>query len=235
VTEPGPGPAPGPAPGNTTDQAPDPGPGPGLAALVDPSTLGSQDLAGLGAALRPLLEDAGPLLPRLVGRSWPDWTTVLDDVEVEVGRMDDTERAALLAAHPRIGERPEVLAARSPESFTEQGAGADEDPAVLTRLAQLNEAYETRFGFPFVEWVAGRPKAAIVAVIETRMQHDRTTELAAGTAALVAIARDRLAQRCTAQAVSAEVVSAEVVSAEVVSAESPGGVDPVGPHGRHPG
>jgi 2-oxo-4-hydroxy-4-carboxy--5-ureidoimidazoline (OHCU) decarboxylase len=169
----------------------------GPAALVDPSTLGSRNLAGLAAALRPLLEDAGPLLPRLVGRSWPDWTTVLDDVEGEVGRMDDTERAALLAAHPRIGERPEVLAARSPESFAEQGAGTDEDPGVLIHLAQLNEAYEIRFGFPFVEWVAGRPKTAIVAMIETRMQQDRTAELAAGTAALVAIARDRLAQRCT--------------------------------------
>jgi 2-oxo-4-hydroxy-4-carboxy--5-ureidoimidazoline (OHCU) decarboxylase len=169
--------------------------GPG--ALADPSTLGSMDVAGLASALRPLLEDAGPLLPRLLGRSWPDWTTVLDDVETEVGRMDDTERAALLAAHPRIGERPEVLAARSPESFAEQGAGTDEDPEVLIHLAQLNEAYETRFGFPFVEWVAGRPRAAIVAVLETRMQHDRTAELAAGTAALVAIARDRLAQRWT--------------------------------------
>jgi 2-oxo-4-hydroxy-4-carboxy--5-ureidoimidazoline (OHCU) decarboxylase len=176
---------------------PGPATAPGHARLADPSMLGSADLAGLASALRPLLEDAGPLLPRLVGRSWPDWPALLDDVEAEVAQMDDAERASLLAAHPRIGERPEVLAARSPESFAEQGAGADEDPAVLIRLAQLNEAYESRFGFPFVEWVAGRPKAAIVEVIEARLQRDRTTELAVGTAALVAIARDRLAQRST--------------------------------------
>jgi 2-oxo-4-hydroxy-4-carboxy--5-ureidoimidazoline (OHCU) decarboxylase len=65
----------------------------------------------------------------------------------------------------------------------------------MARLDGLNDAYESRFGFPFVEWVAGRPKAAIVAVLEARLQRDRDTELAAGCEALLAIARDRLARR----------------------------------------
>jgi 2-oxo-4-hydroxy-4-carboxy--5-ureidoimidazoline (OHCU) decarboxylase len=162
--------------------------------LIDPKTLGTLDSAGLAAALRPLLEDAGPLVSRLQGRSWPTWDAVLDGAAVEVAAMDEEDRVALLAAHPRIGERPDVLAARSPESFREQGAGGDEDPAVLDRLEQLNEAYETRFGFPFVEWVAGRPKAVIAEVLEARLERDRTTELEAGTAALLDIARDRLAK-----------------------------------------
>jgi 2-oxo-4-hydroxy-4-carboxy-5-ureidoimidazoline decarboxylase len=162
--------------------------------LVDPTMLGTLDFAGLAAALRPLLEDAGPLVARLQGRSWPTWEAVLDSAAGEVAAMDDEERMALLAANPRIGERPAVLAARSPESFREQGAGGDEDPAVLDHLEQLNEAYETRFGFPFVEWVAGRPKAVIAEVLEARLERDRTTELEAGTSALLAIARDRLAK-----------------------------------------
>jgi 2-oxo-4-hydroxy-4-carboxy-5-ureidoimidazoline decarboxylase len=166
--------------------------GPG--GLVDPTMLGTLDSAGLAAALRPLLEDAGPLVARLQGRSWRTWEAVLDSAAIEVAAMDDEERMALLAAHPRIGERPAVLAARSPESFREQGSGDDEDPAVLDRLEQLNEAYETRFGFPFVEWVAGRPKAVIAEVLEARLRRDRTTELDAGTSALLDIARDRLAK-----------------------------------------
>ncbi len=167
--------------------------GPG--GLIDPTMLGTLDSARLADALRPLLEDAGPLVVRLQGRSWPTWEAVLDSATLEVAVMDDEERVALLAAHPRIGERPTVLAARSPESFREQGSGDDEDPAVLDRLEQLNEAYETRFGFPFVEWVAGRPKAVIAEVLEARLRRDRATELEAGTSALLAIARDRLTKR----------------------------------------
>jgi 2-oxo-4-hydroxy-4-carboxy--5-ureidoimidazoline (OHCU) decarboxylase len=163
--------------------------------LVDPTMLGTLDSAGLAAALRPLLEDAGPLVARLRGRSWPTWEAVLDSAAGEVAAMDAEDRVALLAAHPRIGERPDVLANRSPESFREQGSGDDEDPAVLDRLARLNEAYEARFGFPFVEWVAGRPKAVIAEVLEARLRRDRATELEAGTSALLAIARDRLTKR----------------------------------------
>lgn len=62
------------------------------------------------------------------------------------------------------------------------------------RLEELNEAYESRFGFPLVEWVAGRSKAEIVPVLETRLARDRGSELRAGTEAIVAIARDRLAR-----------------------------------------
>jgi 2-oxo-4-hydroxy-4-carboxy--5-ureidoimidazoline (OHCU) decarboxylase len=43
-----------------------------------------------------------------------------------------------------------------------------------------------------VEWVAGRPLSAIAGVMEDRLGHDRSTELEKGSAALVAIARDRL-------------------------------------------
>lgn len=161
--------------------------------LVDARLLGRLDPGALAAALRPLWEDAGPLVAALTGVDVASWDEHLDAAEAAVAAMDDTTRAALLAAHPRIGAAPADLAARSRASHREQGGDAAVDPATTAALDELNDRYERRFGFPFVEWVAGRPRAALVAVLTARLARDRATELDAGCAALVAIARDRLA------------------------------------------
>ena len=116
----------------------------------------------------------------------------MDAAEVEISAFDDATRVELLRAHPRIGERPDVLAVRSAASLREQQAGGEAGADVLARLAELNDRYEARFGFPFVEWVAGRDRRAIIAVLEERLAGDRRREMATGCAAMVAIARDRL-------------------------------------------
>ena len=143
-------------------------------------------------AMRPLWEDAGILASRLAGRSFGSWTELIDAAEEEIEKMDDRQRAALLEAHPRLGEEPTHLRARSSSSWKEQTSGGVTTEVTARRLVELNTCYQRRFGFPFVEWVAGRPLTAIVDVMEDRLQRDRATELAAGCAALVAIARDRL-------------------------------------------
>jgi 2-oxo-4-hydroxy-4-carboxy--5-ureidoimidazoline (OHCU) decarboxylase len=161
---------------------------------VDARTLGGLDRPALAAAMRPLWEDAGPLVDRLVGRHVATWEDHLAAAEAEVAGMDPVTRAALLGAHPRIGADPAALAARSPESWAEQGGAAPTDAATAAALDAANDAYEARFGFAFVEFVAGRSKAELLPVITARLARDRTTELDAGCAALVAIARDRLAR-----------------------------------------
>jgi 2-oxo-4-hydroxy-4-carboxy--5-ureidoimidazoline (OHCU) decarboxylase len=162
--------------------------------LVAPATLAGLDRAALARALRPLWEDAGPLVDRLVGRHVDTWDEHLAMAEEEIARMGATARVELLGAHPRIGADRATLAARSPQSWSEQGGDRGPDAATLQTLEARNVAYEQRFGFPLVEWVAGRPVAAIIPVIERRLTHDRDTEIDAGCAALVAIARDRLAR-----------------------------------------
>jgi 2-oxo-4-hydroxy-4-carboxy--5-ureidoimidazoline (OHCU) decarboxylase len=162
--------------------------------LVDPATLGDLDRPTLAAALRPLWEDAGPLVDRLLGQPVTTWEQHLVAAEAAVADMDPATRADLLGAHPRIGADSAALAARSPESWAEQGGAAPTDAATAAALDAANDTYEARFGFPFVEFVAGRPKAEILPLIAARLARDRTTELDAGCAALVAIARDRLAR-----------------------------------------
>ena len=97
----------------------------------------------------------------------------------------EDEQVEALATHPRIGQRVNV----SERAAKEQGS--DEDPALLAALAKLNKSYEQKFGFRFVVFVDGRPRAEILSVLRDRLQHSREEELAAGLDDLVAIALDR--------------------------------------------
>ena len=64
--------------------------------------------------------------------------------------------------------------------------------ATLATLGQLNDAYERRFGFRFVVFVAGRSRDEIVPVLKARLERSRADELATGLEEFLAIARDRL-------------------------------------------
>src|SRR6266540_3396172 len=79
-------------------------------------------------------------------------------------RMTEHERVAVLNAHPRIGADRASL---SILSRREQGGATD--AATLRTLAELNDAYEKKFGFRFVVFVAGRPKREIVPILRTRL------------------------------------------------------------------
>ncbi len=103
-----------------------------------------------------------------------------------LARPPEEQRVEALAHHPRIGERK--LAGRS---AAEQGEPAQEDPEVMAELAELNAAYEERFGFRFVVFVNRRPRAEIVPVLRERIERTRTEELETGCDELVAIAVDR--------------------------------------------
>jgi 2-oxo-4-hydroxy-4-carboxy--5-ureidoimidazoline (OHCU) decarboxylase len=91
--------------------------------------------------------------------------------------LSEDEKVEALAAHPRIGER-------SPEQH-------GDDPAVLAELAELNRAYEERFGFRFVVFVNGRSRAEILPELRQRLGKTREQELDTGLDALVSIAEDR--------------------------------------------
>ena len=95
--------------------------------------------------------------------------------------LPEEEQREILDAHPAIGGRP-----TSARSAREQGT--DDDPAVLAELAELNRAYEERFGFRFVVFVNGRPRRELVPVLRGRLERTREQELATGVDELVQIA-----------------------------------------------
>ena len=87
------------------------------------------------------------------------------------------DKVEALAAHPRIGE----------PSQEQHG----DDPEVLAELAELNRAYEEKFGFRFIVFVNRRSRAELVPVLRERLQRTREEELDTALHELVAIARDR--------------------------------------------
>jgi allantoinase len=97
------------------------------------------------------------------------------------GTLTDDEKKEVLDAHPAIGGKP-----TSARSAREQGT--DDDPEVLAELAELNGAYERKFGFRFVVFVNGRPRREIVPMLRERMERTREQELQTGVDELVQIA-----------------------------------------------
>ena len=104
--------------------------------------------------------------------------------------LPEDELLEALNAHPRIG------AARLSRTSAREQGGTD-DPAVFAELARLNHAYEARFGFRFVVFVAGRPQSEIVPVFRERLRRTRAEELATGIDEFLAIAQDRLKRAAT--------------------------------------
>lgn len=130
--------------------------------------------------------ERAPILAEQVGDGDPE--TVLQRARDLIARMSEAERIAVLDAHPRIGA-PRGLSERS---AAEQRATDATDGSTLDALARLNDAYERRFGFRFVVFVAGRSRAEIVPVLRERLERTRADELATGLEEFLAIARDRL-------------------------------------------
>lgn len=139
-----------------------------------PRQLSVEELAGLFGGRTRFVE-------RLAERADP-----LGEARDLLRGLPEDEQVEALNAHPPIG-----AGSLTGRSAAEQGS--DNDPAVLARLAELNAAYEERFGFRFLVFVNRRPRREIVPVLEERLARSREDELETGLDELVAIARDRAA------------------------------------------
>ena len=143
-----------------------------------------------------LFEGAGPLVQRLRAESpFISAAAMMSRARQILEELGGAEQVAVINAHPRIGENAEQVRAQSQASFKEQGYDGDDTPSdALVRLARLNQEYEQKFGFRFVVFVNGRPKAALIPVLEARLKRSRVEELQTALADIVAIAEDRLRQ-----------------------------------------
>ncbi len=149
------------------------------------------------AELAPLFEGAPRYLDRLVAvRPFED-DAGLAASALEVARgLPPDEAIELVNAHPRIGADPAAVStmSREEQGYGPQGrAAGEETPAwVGEELAMLNEVYETRFGFRYAVFVAGRPREAIIPLIEAALHNERDAELRRAVDDCVRIATDRL-------------------------------------------
>ncbi|CAN1569836.1 CDA1 Predicted xylanase/chitin deacetylase [Rhabdaerophilaceae bacterium] len=106
----------------------------------------------------------------------------------------DTEKRALILAHPDLAGRLAASGELTADSTAEQAsAGLDRlTPIERERFTTLNDAYRARFGFPFILAVKGRTKADIQRRFEERLENDATVEFATALAEIETIALLRL-------------------------------------------
>ncbi len=104
-------------------------------------------------------------------------------------------RLGVLRAHPDLAGKLASAKRLTAESTGEQASAGldaltDDERA---RFTALNDAYQARFGFPFILAVKGRSKGQILENFEARVDNDRDTEFATACAQVERIAGLRLA------------------------------------------
>lgn len=101
---------------------------------------------------------------------------------------------ALIRAHPDLAGRLAQQKKLTAESTREQAsAGLDQlTDAELTEFTRQNDAYKTKFGFPFIICARLNAKAAILNAMKTRLNHAPETEFATALGEIEKIARLRL-------------------------------------------
>lgn len=111
----------------------------------------------------------------------------VDDAPVET-------KLALIRAHPNLAGKAAVAGELS-DSSTEEQARARLDQCSAEEFEQfqsLNDAYHSKFGFPFVMAVRASNRQEILAAFAARLDNDHDTEFATAIAEIHKIARLRL-------------------------------------------
>jgi OHCU decarboxylase len=110
------------------------------------------------------------------------------------------QKRAILAAHDRLAITPvKELGADALQEQKKTGLLAL-DATRQRRFQTLNEAYEAKFGHPFVMAVSGKSIDEILEQMEQRVANSVETELTNGTVQLLRVAELRLGRKATAAA-----------------------------------
>jgi 2-oxo-4-hydroxy-4-carboxy--5-ureidoimidazoline (OHCU) decarboxylase/N-acetylglutamate synthase-like GNAT family acetyltransferase len=166
----------------------------GRVAFPDMPDLDGLPAEAAAAELSPLFEGAPRFLARLVAARPFETDEGFVATAIGAARELPVEDAIqLVDAHPRIGGDPAAVSAMShaEQGYDETELEAD-PPWVAEELAGLNDVYEARFGFRFAVFVAGRPRSAIIPLIETALRNEPAAELRRAVDDCVRIAADRL-------------------------------------------
>ncbi len=111
-----------------------------------------------------------------------------------VNAASNDDKIALIRAHPELAGKAAIDRTLTTASAAEQAsAGLDRlTEEEFARFRALNFAYRYRFGFPFVICVRLTDKAGILAALEERLEHARSTEVAIALEEIGQIVRLRL-------------------------------------------
>ena len=111
-----------------------------------------------------------------------------------VNTAASTQQLALLCAHPELAGREARAGDMTDASEAEQAsAGLNRlTAAEFARIGELNRAYSTKFGHPFIIAVRNHTRQGIFAAFDRRLANDVAAERSAALAEVFTITRLRL-------------------------------------------
>lgn len=104
------------------------------------------------------------------------------------------QQVALLCSHPDLVGRAAQMGTLSPASASEQAAAGLDDltPEEIATFQRYNQAYRTRFGFPFVICARENKKESILSGFAMRLSHSYAQEITLALAEVAKICSARL-------------------------------------------
>jgi 2-oxo-4-hydroxy-4-carboxy-5-ureidoimidazoline decarboxylase len=122
-------------------------------------------------------------------------------MKAAVERAPDATRLALIKAHPDLANKTQRAAGLTAESDAEQNSvGLDRlSEAEYVAFERVNDAYRSKFDFPYIICVRRQTKDSILRDFERRLPNDAATEIKASVAEICRIAALRLDQLVAAE------------------------------------
>lgn len=159
--------------------------------------LNEADKAAFVAALGEVYENSPWVAERAFARRpFATVAALIDAMAEAVAAASRDEKLALVRGHPDLAGKAARTGDLTRTSRAEQGAlGLDRlSNAEYARFQRLNEAYASKFGFPFVICVRRQSRDAILDAFEARCRNHADAELATALAEIDLIARLRIGQ-----------------------------------------
>jgi 2-oxo-4-hydroxy-4-carboxy-5-ureidoimidazoline decarboxylase len=125
---------------------------------------------------------------------------LFDAMKAAVDRAPGELQLVLIKAHPDLADKTQRAAGLTAESTAEQNsAGLDRlSNAEYQAFERVNNAYRSRFGFPYIVCVRRHTKESILRDFERRLPNDAKTEMQTSIEEICRIAALRLDQLVTA-------------------------------------
>lgn len=147
--------------------------------MITLEQLNTARVAEFVSALAGIFEHS-PWIAERTAAARPFTSTVhlLDTMCAVISAASNEEQLRLIRAHPELAGKAAIRNELTAESGREQkGAGLDScTPEQFAQLHALNEAYNQRFGFPFILAVRGHDPASIIRCFEQRIGHEPAAE-----------------------------------------------------------
>src|ERR1700692_1397338 len=119
---------------------------------------------------------------------------LFEGMKAAVARAPPELRLALIKAHPDLANKTQRATGLTAESNAEQNSvGLDRlSDAEYEAFERVNNAYRSKFGFPYIVCVRRPTKDSILSDFERRLPNDAATETATSIAEICRIAALRL-------------------------------------------